>query len=536
MTEQGGSVVAGGDAGVRRGALATLGARGMRAIPWLVPLVVFVVALRAVDYYPVGVAYDDAVYVELAKSLATGHGYRYLHLPGTPFATHYPPGYPFFLSLLWRAWPDFPGNVLLFKVANAVLVALIAVGLARWARERFELPPGQAAMAALVASLGIPTLILSALVMSETLFVAMLLAALILGERVVGGERRAGWLVGAGVVGGMTTLVRMQGVAVLGAVVLLLMFRRRFRDAAWYAGGAGLLVVPWQWWVAAHAGAIAGPLQSTFGPYFPWWLQAMRDGGVGFFLSTVAATTHLIALQFAIALQPIFVWGAGIVGFLVALVVAGVGAWRARQVAPVTLGFLAIYFGLIIIWPYPPGRFVWGIWPLAVMLVLLGLRALVRREVPGWLARRGRAGLLVAALIPVLGYARYTVRGYSGAWWTAIPRGTGPQLRAQVLTARADTVPGTVFATTYDVPIYLYSGHQAVLSSPLSAGNFLHPTAVDQGVQELREVLKAYPVTRVIAMWGPQVEVARLLAAAHPPELALTDSFPDGLIYSTIRE
>ena len=116
-----------------------------RLVVWLAPLLVLAVALHAVDIYPVGVAYDDAVYVAIAKALATGRGYRYLHLPGTPFAAHFPPGYPFFLSLLWRLAPAFPANVLLFKVANAALVAVAAVWLARLARERFALTAPQAA-------------------------------------------------------------------------------------------------------------------------------------------------------------------------------------------------------------------------------------------------------------------------------------------------------------------------------------------------------------------------------------------------------
>src|SRR3954467_3495538 len=94
--------------------------RASRLAPFVVAAIVFGVAMWASHPYAVGVFHDDGVYAILARSLATGRGYRYLHLPGAPAATHYPPGYPFFLSLLWRIAPDFPGNVGLLLLANAV--------------------------------------------------------------------------------------------------------------------------------------------------------------------------------------------------------------------------------------------------------------------------------------------------------------------------------------------------------------------------------------------------------------------------------
>src|SRR6184192_2294375 len=80
--------------------------------PSLAAAIAIAAGLVAVNGLPVGGFFDDAFYVILAKSLATGHGYRNLNLPGAPFASHYPPGYPLFLSALWRLWPTFPANVM----------------------------------------------------------------------------------------------------------------------------------------------------------------------------------------------------------------------------------------------------------------------------------------------------------------------------------------------------------------------------------------------------------------------------------------
>src|SRR5690349_24054015 len=97
---------------------------------WLLPLLVGALAFAAgaliIEAYVVGVVHDDGMYVILAKSLATGRGYRWLNIPGAPPATHFPPGYPAVLALLWWIFPEFPGNVAAFELANAFFMAIAA--------------------------------------------------------------------------------------------------------------------------------------------------------------------------------------------------------------------------------------------------------------------------------------------------------------------------------------------------------------------------------------------------------------------------
>ena len=94
------------------------------------------VALAVMPRALVGVFYDDGIYLALARSLAEGHGYRLLYLPGSPGAVHYPFAYPAFLAVLWSAWPQFPANVVLFRAANAVLLGLFAALSAGHVAER----------------------------------------------------------------------------------------------------------------------------------------------------------------------------------------------------------------------------------------------------------------------------------------------------------------------------------------------------------------------------------------------------------------
>ena len=158
------------------------------ALPAFVGVAVFIVGALIIDGFPVGVTHDDSMYVVLAKSLATGHGYRWLNLPGAPPATHYPPGYPAVLALLWLIFPTFPANVVAFKLANAAFLGLAGVGVFSYARARFAMSERGAAILAFVCTLGIPTLTLGALVMSEPLFLALLIPAIICAERVIDRE------------------------------------------------------------------------------------------------------------------------------------------------------------------------------------------------------------------------------------------------------------------------------------------------------------------------------------------------------------
>ena len=69
------------------------------------------VAWKSRDMPQFGHLHDDAIYFVSAKSIAEGHGYRILSLPGEPYQTKYPPLFPMLLALVWKVRPDFPGNL-----------------------------------------------------------------------------------------------------------------------------------------------------------------------------------------------------------------------------------------------------------------------------------------------------------------------------------------------------------------------------------------------------------------------------------------
>ena len=112
-----------------------------RWMPLILAVLASLFVVLSIEPFPVGVFQDDGIYYVLGKSLATGQGYRYLHLPDAPNATHYPPLYPLLLAGFWKLAPTFPANVTVFKFVNAALTALVAIGAWRFARRSRSAKP-----------------------------------------------------------------------------------------------------------------------------------------------------------------------------------------------------------------------------------------------------------------------------------------------------------------------------------------------------------------------------------------------------------
>src|SRR5256885_16418220 len=110
------------------------------SIPPAIGVLVFITALWAQPGGLVGGFYDDGIYVSLAKALAEGQGYRNIHLPSAMVSVHYPPLYPVLLAILFRLWPSFPENVVLFQMFDAAMLAGAAWVLATQVR-RLPLSP-----------------------------------------------------------------------------------------------------------------------------------------------------------------------------------------------------------------------------------------------------------------------------------------------------------------------------------------------------------------------------------------------------------
>ncbi len=145
--------------------------RGATWYPLAAGAVVGAIALAAITAVPVGVFWDDGVYLIGAKSLATGAGYRFLHLPGAPPAVHFPPLWPALLAIGWKLSPSFPDNGGLLKLVNPLLLAIGAALAGAYGVRRVGGPPLVAALAAVVfAAAALPVMVIAGVLFSEPLF------------------------------------------------------------------------------------------------------------------------------------------------------------------------------------------------------------------------------------------------------------------------------------------------------------------------------------------------------------------------------
>ncbi|MCC6319638.1 MAG: glycosyltransferase family 39 protein [Gemmatimonadaceae bacterium] len=497
------------------------------ALPLVLALATAVSVVLSIGPWPVGVFQDDGIYAILARSLAEGEGYRYLNLPGAPWATHYPPGYPVLLAILWRIAPPFPESVVVFKLANAGLLGIATVGT--WVLTgRAGLGTAARALTTLLFTTCAPLVLLGVMVLSEPLFLAMLFPALLLAERVVD---RGTWrdALAAGAMAGAVGLVRTLGACLVPGLVLVLLVRRRWSAAAGALVGAALVLAPWHIWTATHAGGVPVVLAGKYGSYGAWFGDAARAEGASWMIEVVLANARqLVSETWAHTSTALLSPVARVAATLGVAILLVTGARIGMRRLPVTTVFTFGYLVVVLAWPFAPARFLWGIWP--VIGVLLGLGA---HAIGGAASRSIRvpASVLVVAL--VVGYTRFNLQALQAGWWSQVQANVAQRARPLAEWVRANTRPGDVLATDDDALMYLYTGRRTVPISAFTAQEHLTPQSAAVATQRLREILAAYKVDHVIATTAYGKTAARALASAPAPALVAVAAVQGGDVYVT---
>jgi hypothetical protein len=513
-------------------------ANGRRGIRWsvqlaLIGLLAGAFAVATLDAYPIGAGGDDAMYVVLAKSLATGQGYHSINVPGAPPNTHFPPGYPAILSALWRISPAFPQNVVLFKSFNIVCFVAAAIGIARFAR----LPHtgnGWSIGLGLLSAISVPSLILVALVFSEPLFLALIVWLLPAAERFVREpDARNAMLraTGIGLAIGGATLVRSHGIVLVPALLLPLAMQQRWREIGVVLAAFLLCYAPWLLWCATHTGIVPTPLLGEYDSYTGWWIRGFREMGPTMIWRTLVRTTSDASSMFATLFSPT----SGILAHTVSLLSLGVlavaGVGSGRRNIPVTLLFLSGYLAIVAVWPFQPSRFIWGVWPLLLMVFMLGVRTALEARWPP----AARVVIASAGLWAFVGYAAYEGRAIRGRWWSSIPRAAAPHIGFAVGWTRSRTAPDDIIATEDDGAVFLYTGRRTVPVRPLTAAQYLEDSTPEQDAATgLLPIMAAYPVRTVIVHTSDRYLTAMHLSSLPNPRLVPQASAPGGAAFAVL--
>jgi len=197
-----------------------------------------------------GRSQDDSIYFASAKSIAQGHGYRILSLPGEPFQTKYPPLFPILLTLVWKFKPDFPGNLPLATLVCWLMLPMFLA--ASWLfYKRLGLPQWQCYFLIGLLGLNYVVVVFSVAVMPELMFSTLLLVSVILADQATGNSNS--WeAFAAAVLASAAYLTKSAALPLLFSVPLLFVLRQRIRCAAVFFATMSVTVIGWNLWIYRH--------------------------------------------------------------------------------------------------------------------------------------------------------------------------------------------------------------------------------------------------------------------------------------------
>ena len=201
-------------------------------------------ALMRFNSLQLGSSYDDAHYIILAESLASGQGYQLINFPRPQMERAFPPGWPLLLTPLTFL---FPGNYTILKLFSLLLWLASILLIYRLFSRRIESPHLEIVTGLVAVN---PLLVgTSVMVMSESAYLFFSLLALTFFDS---WNSRAGgkndWLIILiAVIALYTQLIRTIGISLSIALVVTFLLTRRFREAGLTMGVfiAGVFLQTW---------------------------------------------------------------------------------------------------------------------------------------------------------------------------------------------------------------------------------------------------------------------------------------------------
>ncbi len=426
------------------------------AAPFLLLLAAAILApsyWTALSSPAIGIYHDDSLYLVTARTLAEGRGYWIESIPAPIAQTKYPVLFPALLALVWKLAPAFPANVLYFKLVP-FLAALVWLGLSYRLIGRHSGSPVFAATAIALVASSPQVIFLSTTVLSETLFAALATASLLLWVR-HSQHNSVMPLVASAVLAAAAYHTRTIGFCLILGGILAYAWQRKWRESVLFAGVAGGLALPWIVWQAIHKSSPDPYLsqENYYSAYnivfnFPW------DEKVRI------ALTNLLYLPFSV--QALFDWSwGGILGVISVPFI--VRAFFRSEVPLAVRSMLMLSGAVILLWVWPPLRFVVPLLPLVLWMIWGGAPAMVRKAL-----------IPCCWLLFVQGYRASdtfsAIATESGFWCPVI---TGKEewheFRRQLDWIEANTAPDAIIQSNVDPTIYLFTKRHAIRGSHQNA-------------------------------------------------------------------
>jgi hypothetical protein len=417
---------------------------------------------EARDAPHLGYFQDDSLYVAAAKSLAEGHGYRIPSLPGQPYQTKYPPLFPALLALIWKLDSSFPANLFWIMLLQWLLwlFYLAAVSLVVWSMPVLQ---RQTKMAVLIFVAMAPAFVfLSLSIMSETLLAAFVSLTIWLVGLDCRPSPRIAFL--AGLCASAAYLGKTAALPLLLAVPLGLLWRKRYKAAAWFALPPLATVIVWTSWVAAHSSRSADLNLLYYTNYIGFYMQTVSIADLPLIFSTnlsalVQNIGQLILFsppQTGALIKIIHI----VIGLLVLL---STGSLLMQLRAPALRLFAVLYVAECLLWNYQPNeRFLFPVLFLLVAGFFHGLRKLLGRVTPARLAM----GLWTGGVVLLVGWSLSQTSSYVSNLLPALRRGQD-RLACVARWVDRNIPPDRQILAYRDVDLFLYSGRRGIRMVPL---------------------------------------------------------------------
>lgn len=451
--------------------------------PYLLLAVALVgVGVSAWRPIPAGVWHDDGVYMLVGKALASGQGFVYDGVSGTPPAAKFPPVYPALLGVLWALFREI-GTVTAVAVAwNLVALAGAGALFARALHVGAGLPLGGALVAAALGFTSTDLLRTALIPLSEPTFLLLLCGAFALWAEVQRGAGTGRVWAGLAALLALSVATRSAGVVAVIAFAIAVVQRgvaskspdeaaseestvgHRSGPAPWRGLGRTLAVttlpalavaIGWGRWSSAATERIPEGARDLLGSYGGWWAdQALQSSGAllsGLPSHAIGVFSRAAAIFVPGATGTVLALAAAVV---VPLVLTGI-AVLLRRFPP--LGWFVLgYFALLLLWPYLDRRLVAPIHPALVGAAAVGLLSIIERF--GHKAIKPTLSVVAAAW--VLSFSVVTAYRVADGWPTDPYRLRAERLAASVQALSTTARPGAVVgAPEFWAALHLHGGY-----------------------------------------------------------------------------
>lgn len=429
-------------------------------------VVSFGLALLLMPTFQIGTYQDDALYINLASSIANGHGYVDLMRPENPPHTFVPPVYPLLLTPFLMALPYEWLLIVNFWPLQVMSTLLVLGGLGCFAAILRQRQVVGWVLVFALAALAPVTVGMAWHVMTEAPYFFFSMAALAALTHWANKSTSPAWLFIALTCAVLASTTRLIGLALLGAIALFLW--KRMHPIPWLATVAAMFT-PIALWFTRNA--VLGT--AAIGEYASGLTPTSTDAFVGSLADNLVSImsglvpnvllpgvtgpqTLAILSQRGMSFLPIIMGAMIVVVVLIGYARAAKGnsdGWAIEL-------YVALYLGILVATQFALDggeRYLAPIFPFLVLYFWQG-SAWVLKQTPGF--RSPAHVTKVMGIVVVLFLLLYLARGAQAALRPVRER--LPDVTLGTMWLRDNTPADAIIMANGPREVYLYSGRKVV--------------------------------------------------------------------------